>query len=230
MIRFNPHLKARIIILTSHWTTGGFSLEIHVMDECTRHDSSCVTEIIARGLERVQEICQRRGRGVPTRLVVCGDNTVGELKNQINLTYISALVSKRKMRLSALAFLRKSHTHDRLDQIFGILARRIASEDRLMDPSDTIRIITTELSRPGLRSWIGNSTELHVQKLDAVRAGLWDFTQWGLAGRFHRKSFFPDDAAKRLGYPNPCIYHTNHNYFFEVKQPPQMGMVEQFSY
>jgi len=169
MIRFNPHLKARIIILTSHWTTGGFSLEIHVMDECTRHDSSCVTEIIARGLERVQEICQRRGRGVPTRLVVCGDNTVRELKNQINLTYISALVSKRKMRLSALAFLRKSHTHDRLDQIFGILARRIASEDRLMDPSDTIRIITTELSRPGLRSWIGNSTELHVQKLDAVR-------------------------------------------------------------
>ena len=37
------------------------------MDEPTRHDASCVTEILARGIERVQQICERKGRVVPTK-------------------------------------------------------------------------------------------------------------------------------------------------------------------
>ena len=150
------------------------------MDEPTRHDASCVTEIIARGIERVQQICERKGRVVPTKLIVCGDNTVRELKNSINLTYMAALISKRKMRLGALAFLRKSHTHDRLDQVFGILARRIANEDCMMNPTDTIRVIHNELSRPGLRSWIGAQTEVNVTKLDCVRNWLSNLKGYGV--------------------------------------------------
>ena len=147
----------------------GFSLELMVMDEPTRHDSSCVAEIIARSVERVFELCQKRGRQMPSKLVVLGDNTVRELKNQINLGYIARLCGLRKMKMCALMFLRKSHTHNRIDQMWGILARRIANADSLMDPTDTMNCISTELARPGLRSFIGSSTEIRVQKLDCVR-------------------------------------------------------------
>ena len=147
----------------------GYSLELFVMDEPTRHDASCITECIARGIERVSEICHRLGRRVPSKLVILGDNTVRELKNQINLGYASRLCALRKMRICMIMFLRKSHTHDRIDQVWGILARRIANTDCLLDPTDTIQCIEAELRRPGLRTFLGSSCEIHVQKLDSVR-------------------------------------------------------------
>ena len=147
----------------------GYSLELFVMDEPTRHDASCITECIARGIERVSEICHRLGRRVPSKLVILGDNTVRELKNQINLGYASRLCALRKMRICMIMFLRKSHTHDRIDQVWGILARRKANTDCLLDPTDTMHCIQSELQRPGLRSFLGSSCEIHVQKLDSVR-------------------------------------------------------------
>jgi hypothetical protein len=47
-----------------------------------------------------------------------GDNTVRELKNQYCMDYVAQLVSRRKIRLAGLFFLRKSHTHD----VIGALA------------------------------------------------------------------------------------------------------------
>ena len=35
-----------------------------------------------------------------------------------------------------------------------------------MDPDDTIGCIKTELARPGLRSFIGSTTEVRVQQLE----------------------------------------------------------------
>ena len=72
---------------------------------------------------------------MPTKLLICGDNTVRELKNQFLLAYISNLVGRRKMRMAGLYFLRKSHTHDRIDQVWGVVARRIANTDQILDAS-----------------------------------------------------------------------------------------------
>lgn len=147
----------------------GYSLELHIMDESLKHDGSCINEVLARGIERVCELSERRALRVPSKLIICGDNTVRELKNQINLAYVAALIGHRKLQMICLMFLRKSHTHDRIDQVWGILARRIANTDTLMDPEDTALCIQKELSRPGFRSFLGASTELNVKKLDAVR-------------------------------------------------------------
>ena len=102
---------------------------MHVLDDPTRHDSSAVTEIISLGLERVASICQRRGVSMPTKAIMFGDNTVRELKNQFCMDYMAHMVAKRKMRLFASYFLRKSHTHDKIDQLWGVVARRIANCD-----------------------------------------------------------------------------------------------------
>lgn len=107
------------------------------MDEQFPHDSSCVAELIAQGIERVAKICERRGVRMPRKLVILGDNCVRELKNQFNLLYAASLTAHRKMRCSAIMFLRKSHTHDRIDQVWGIIARRISNQDRLLSADVT---------------------------------------------------------------------------------------------
>ena len=154
------------------------------MDDPTRHDSNCIVEIISLGLERVSEICRRQNRKMPRTLLVLADNTVRETKNQYVFSYINNLVAQRKMRLAGCMFLRKSHTDDRIDQVWGVLARRISNCDSLLDANDTIKVVRDELSRPGLRAWIGSNVELHVQKLDAVRdwKQVWKPQGIGLSG------------------------------------------------
>ena len=72
--------------------------------------------------------------------------------------------------MCGLINLRKSHTHDALDQLWGVLARKIASCDRFQSPDSVIAILEAELHRPRLRGWIGLSTKISVCKLDYVRA------------------------------------------------------------
>ena len=105
---------------------------------------------------------------MPSKLVLISDNTVREVKNSHTMLYLQNLIGLRKMRLCAMLFLRKSHTHCRLDQAFGILARRVANTDKLLDANDTMQLLQQELERPGFRSWVGSTTEVSVSKLDAT--------------------------------------------------------------
>ena len=146
------------------------------MDENMRHDSSCVCETVARALERVMQLARAKGRPAPTSVLALSDNTVRESKNQYFLSYILNLTASGKMKLAGLLNLRKSHSHDQIDQLWGILARRIAATDQLKSPSSVIETLQRELQRPGLRAWVGQDTEVHVQKLDAVRAWRGHFT------------------------------------------------------
>lgn len=148
----------------------GWVLDLHIMDEPTRHDSSTIVEIVSICLERVHQICQEKHLPMPSTLLLFSDNTVRECKNQFLLSYLNNLVSKRKMRLAGLMCLRKSHSHDQIDQLWGILARRIAACDQLLSPESVRDILRKELQRNALRSWIGLNTEIRVSKLDAAHA------------------------------------------------------------
>ena len=165
------------------------------MDDPTRHDSTAVVEIIGKGLERVACICQNRGVSMPSKVIVFGDNTVRELKNQYCFDYMMNIVGKRKMRLFGAFFLRKSHTHDRIDQLWGVLARRISNCDSILHAEDTINIIKEELSRPGVRAWLGSTTELHVQKLDACRD--WK-SMWKTQGISLKGGLLEDTSANHV--------------------------------
>lgn len=138
------------------------------MDECTKHDSNSLVQIITEGLEKVAEVCRQRNKPMPSKLILISDNTVREVKNTHCMAFLQNLVGLRKMRMCAMMFLRKSHTHCRLDQIFGILARRVSNTDQLFDDGDVRNLLSQELHRPGLRAWFGASTEVDVTKLDAA--------------------------------------------------------------
>ena len=147
----------------------GWTLNLFLLDECTRHDSSCVIECIARTLEDVKRIAETTGRSMPSTVFVCSDNTPREAKNQYMLSYLVALTSKNLCRCTCLLNLRKSHSHDQVDQLWGILARRISSCDSLKSPQSVISTLESELARPGLKSWIVLQTATSVCKIDSVR-------------------------------------------------------------
>lgn len=154
----------------------GWVLDLWILDEPTKHDASCVIEIVALCLERVYEKSLELGQPMPGTLLLFSDNTVREAKNSVMIGYLNNLVSKYKMRLTGLLCLRKSHSHDRIDQLWGLLARRISCCDQLLSPDSVIEIVKHELNRKGLKSWIGLNTEIRVNKINAVRSWRQHFT------------------------------------------------------
>ena len=116
------------------------------------------------------EIATKTGRTPPHTVLVVSDNTVRECKNQYFLLYLANLTAQFHVRTSGLLNLRKAHSHSAIDQLWGIISRRISSCDKLSSPESVQEKILTELERPALRSWIGLQTEIHCQKLASVRA------------------------------------------------------------
>lgn len=109
------------------------------------------------------------------------------------MLYASSLL--KKFHMTSLMFLRKSHTHDIIgqefvrgetycmmrlatimprshflpDQLWGILARKLANEDKLYCPDGVAERILGILTSPAVRNWIGRTTEIHVSILRVVR-------------------------------------------------------------
>ncbi|CAK9073825.1 unnamed protein product [Durusdinium trenchii] len=94
----------------------GYTLNISILDDCSRHDSSAIIEMISQAVEDVSWLCQ--GVFVFNKTSTYqADNTVREAKNQYLLTYIHLAVAKHLFRSACLCHLRKSHTHCRVDQL-----------------------------------------------------------------------------------------------------------------
>ncbi|CAE7274660.1 unnamed protein product [Symbiodinium sp. CCMP2592] len=157
-------IRPRMMVHACH--AHGYTLHIRVADETVKHDSSFVLDLVAETLEKVHDICVDRKQRMPDQIILAvGDNCVRENKNSFVLSFQSLLVQRFKARVAGLAFLRKSHTHNGLDQLFGILARRLASTDRILNDEDVIEVL-----RPGVRSWLGTNVSVCVEKTPAVRA------------------------------------------------------------
>ena len=166
-------LKLNPILPISHSAAAkleGWQFRLFVLDEPTKHDASAIVEMVALTLEDCFDTARRTNRQMPRSLLVMSDNTVREAKNQYLLGYLNNLISHFKLRMTGLLNLRKSHTHDRLDQCWGILARRVAASDSLLSAQSVIDILQDELQRPGMRAFVGLETLVKVSKLDAVRA------------------------------------------------------------
>ena len=65
--------------------------------------------------------CEAQGIPMPEHLWVQADNTPSQAKNSTVLEYLSVLVRRHKFRTVTLNFLQVGHTHEDIDQLFGIL-------------------------------------------------------------------------------------------------------------
>lgn len=90
-----------------------------------------------------------------------------ESKNSHVFAYVANLVARGLVRMGMVTFLRKSHSHSGMDQLWGVLARRIANTACLQDPESTMDVLRDELSSQGLRQWLANA-RVRVTKLNAT--------------------------------------------------------------
>lgn len=56
------------------------------------------------------------------------------------------------------------------DQMWGIISRRIAHQSAILDVDDVIAAISSELTKPTIKDWVGSRTRISVKKLDATRS------------------------------------------------------------
>ena len=194
----------------------GHLLDVKIMDETFKHDSACVIQLISECLEKVAEHCKSLKRPMPSNMVVLADNTVRENKNQHLFKYMSLLCAKNKMRCASMLFLRAHHTHDAIDQLWGILARRIANSDRLLEPAAVVQVLREELERRSVKDWLGVH-KINVSKLDAAR----NWQEHLRSLRVHFEGGLLEDAA------------SNHMFLFMQKRDlpaPLAAKVDRGSY
>lgn len=64
------------------------------------------------------------------------DNTCRENKNNNLLRWLASLVCVRRVRSARLCFLMSGHTHEDIDQLWGVLAQHLVHCDELETPED----------------------------------------------------------------------------------------------
>ena len=176
-----PHYLSKCsrptVVVEGVWVVG-HGVFFYLLDKDQAHGSNSVLECLARALESVESALRARGKRMPKHLILVHDNTVREMKNQMVFKYWCTHVLRRKFHSITQMMARKGHSHDILDQLFGLLARTIASEERLLCPEDIMRVIRNFMQRPGMQDFMGEAL-LGVERLFKVR----DWQSWSDAYR-----------------------------------------------
>lgn len=110
-----------------------------VSSQDLRKDSNTMVELVSHTLTLLSQ------RGYNLRkcsLSVQCDNTTRELKNNPMMKYLCYLVSNSVVAKASLCALRTGHSHEDIDQLFGQLARFLATKARVAaTPEDFVDII-----------------------------------------------------------------------------------------
>lgn len=141
------------IHVTGCWAHG-HALQLAVSMPDVAKDSNSNLEVVSRC---VDSVLVQRGY-LPMHLHIQVDNTARENKNQKVFRWCLALVQRGVFRTISLAFLRKGHTHEDIDGLFGQIAVTIAHAT-----FDTIDALIDILARK-LRT-IGADTRSVAQSL-----------------------------------------------------------------
>ena len=147
-----------------------YGLHFIVADKTQPHDSNFVVETIARALEHVRRTSQRLGRPLPREFILWCDNTTRENKNNTVLAYMALLVHRGMFGLTCVACHLEGHTHNMLDQLYGIIARSFQFVDKLEDIWAVIQQLERILNKPSLRQFLGGAdVEVTVECMEGCR-------------------------------------------------------------
>lgn len=145
-----------------------FGLHLFVADSVMPHDSSMVCECLARALEHVKRTAEKRNLPVPCEMTLIADNTVRESKNTTTMLFLAMLQSRGLFSSTALLNHVKGHTHNILDQMFGVLSRQFQWLDFLPDIWAVAEELRAVLRRPALKNFLSGAEPV-VEVLESVR-------------------------------------------------------------
>ena len=103
----------------------GFRVDIYLADEDMIIGSSWCMDMVMRTVDEVWHQCQRSGQQFPLDLSIQADNTSREIKNSIAGRTLALLALHGVFRVCAHNHLRVGHSHEDVDQLFGLIARPV---------------------------------------------------------------------------------------------------------
>ena len=133
----------------------GYGTFFFIADEHLSHGASAFCDVLVRVLEAVVLESRRRGVPLPAHLVIQSDNTVAQAKNsQVNV-FLTYLVAQRKFHTASLFYLVVGHTHEDIDQLFGLVPqlvlRRVKFETPLQLMHSLLHLLRDKIEGKGER-------------------------------------------------------------------------------
>jgi len=99
----------------------GYRVDMYAAPEELNHGADAFLEVLCRTIDHVRRICPLRKIPFARHLVIQSDNTVAKAKNQYVAMFLAFLVSRRLFLSVNLTFLIVGHTHEDIDQLFGVV-------------------------------------------------------------------------------------------------------------
>ena len=123
----------------------GFLGSLEFSDEQLLHGADAFCEILMLTLVRVRKICEQRGCAFPQHLVVQSDNTVAQCKNALACKFLAYLVSAGFVTTATPNFLMVGHTHEDIDQLFGLMVQWLLRKRTWETPAEIMEYLESKL-------------------------------------------------------------------------------------
>ena len=182
-----PLIRPRLVCTAA--IAHGWCTSMFLADEQVSHGANAFADILLRVLEKVYQMCQTYKRPFPKHIWIQSDNTVSQAKNGHTANLMGLLVGRFKFHTSNLCYLPVGHTHEDVDQLFGVVAQILSRQKTFQDPADVKLIV-----QQGLQERIEAKGEhLCVEILDEVR----NFKTWlGMTGVTPHHAFGNRDGVE----------------------------------
>ena len=128
-----------------------FGVHVFVADCTMPHDGDMTCEVVARVLEKCKEVATLRGHQMPEEIVVWTDGTTRENRNNTFLQFIAFLQASGMFKVASALQHDMGHTHNIVDQLYGIIKRAFQYVDQLEDLDAVVDVLRSIMARPGLR-------------------------------------------------------------------------------
>ena len=148
----------------------GWCTCLFLADDSLSHGASAFCEVLAQTLDHVSNKAKAQGLAFPLHLVVQSDNTVAQAKNSEVAQFLAHLVAARKFSTCTLNFLMVGHTHEDVDQLFGLVCASVVRRYRWETVDDLAQYLETTIG-PHI---VSKGEDAKVVRLEAIR----DFKAW----------------------------------------------------
>ena len=125
-----------------------YGVHLFVADSTMPHDADMTCEVVARALEKCKEVAALRGQELPEEVAFWTDGTTRENRNNTFLQFIAFLRASGMFKCSSLFQHDMGHTHNILDQLYGIIKRAFQYVDQLEDLDAIVEALRSIMARP----------------------------------------------------------------------------------